>query len=100
MQTTAILPEQSLSFVQIFLNAAVASVLYTRELLKHDSVVFSDRCIADLLGASGPVTYTDFSALDTQSVHSNSQAFKILVKGRSQKADRILTLLVSVHSPA
>ena len=100
MQATLILPEQSLSFVEIFLNAALASVLYTRELLKHDSSVFSERCVADLLGLSGPVTYQDFLGLNTEAGHGKSQVFKILVKGRSQRADRILTLLVRIRLPA
>lgn len=96
MQTTAILPEQSLSFVEIFLNAAIASVLYTRELLKHDSTVFSERCVADLLSVLGPVTYHHFLDLNTQAGQTKSQVFKILLKGHSQKADKILTLLVRI----
>lgn len=98
VQTTTILPAQSLSFVEIFLNAAIASILYTRQLLKHDSAGFSDRCVADLLGWLGPVTYTDFLCLDSQAGYAKSQPFKILVKGKSQRADKILTLLVRVHS--
>jgi HORMA domain len=100
MQTVAILPEQSLSFVEIFLNAVIASVLYTRELIKHDSSVFADRCIADLLGVSGPVTYQELLDLNTQAGRSKSQAFKILLKGRSRRADKILTLLVRIRAPA
>lgn len=100
MQTGAILPQQSLSFVQIFLNAAIASVLYTRELLKHDSSVFSERCVADLLGASGPLTYEGLLELNTQPGNAKSQVFKILVKGKSEKADRIIGLLVRIGSPA
>lgn len=100
MHTSAILPEQSLSFVKIFLNAAIASVLYSRELFKHDSSVFSQRCVADLLDPSGPVTYKDFLVLNTQAGLVKSQIFKILVKGESQRADKILTLLVRIRSPA
>ena len=100
MQTTAILPEQSLSLVQIFLNAAVASILYQRELLKHDSPVFSDRCVTDLSGGSGPATYEDFLNLHTQAEDAKSQVFKILVKGHSQRADKIVTLLVRISSLA
>ena len=100
MQTTAILPEQSLSFVEIFLNAAIASVLYTRELFQHDSSVFSERCVSDLLDVSGPVSYEDFLVLTTAAGHTNSQVFKILLKGGSERADRILTLLVCIYSPA
>jgi HORMA domain len=106
IQTTAdmmyatISPQQSLSFVQIFLNAAIASVLYTRELLKHDSTAFSDRCVTDLQGESGPVTYDDLLQLSTQTANAKSQAFKILVKGQSNKADKILVLLVRIHSTA
>lgn len=94
MQTTAILPEQSLSFVQIFLHGAIASVLYTRGLLRHDHPVFSDRCVADLLGADGPVTYKEFLHLNTQAGQMKSQAFKILVKGQSVRANTVLSLLV------
>jgi HORMA domain len=106
MQTTAdvmcatILPQQSLSFVQIFLNAAIASVLYTRELLKRDSTAFSDRCVTDLQGEPGPVTYDELLQLNTQAANAKSQAFKILVKGQSDKADKILVLLVRIQSTA
>ncbi len=100
LQTTAILPEQSLSLVQIFLNAAIATLLYTRQIIKHHSGVFSQRCVGDLLGLSGPLSYKDFLDLSTQAEDIRSQAFKILIKGRSQRADQILTLLVRFRSLA
>jgi len=100
MMYATILPQQSLAFVQIFLNAAIASVLYTRELLNRDSAAFSDRCVTDLLGESGPVTYDDLLQLNTQAANAKSQPFKILVKGQSDKADKILVLLVRIHSIA
>lgn len=94
VQTTPMLREQSLSFVEIFLNAAIATVLYSRELFKHNSSVFAERCVADLLDdLYGPVTYEDFLDLRSQARQTKSQVFKILLKGKSQKADKILTLL-------
>lgn len=100
LQTSAILPEQSLSLVQIFLNAAIATLLYTRQIIKHSSGVFSQRCVGDLLGVSGPLMYKDFLDLNLQAEDIRSQAFKILIKGRSERADKILTLLVRFRSLA
>lgn len=101
VQTTPMLREQSLSFVEIFLNAAIATVLYSRELFKHNSSVFAERCVADLLDdLYGPVTYEDFLDLRSQARQTKSQVFKILLKGKSQKADKILTLLVRFHLPS
>ena len=94
IQTTAIRPEQSLALTEIFLHGAIASVLYSRELIRHGSPAYSERCVADLLDASGPVTYKSLLKPNTLTGSSNSQVFKVLVKGRSEKADRILTLLV------
>lgn len=101
IQTTPMLDEQSLSFVEIFLNAAIATVLYSRELFKHDSSVFAERCVADLLDdVCGPVTYKDFLNVKSQAGQIKSQIFKILLKGKGQKADRILSLLVRLSSPS
>ena len=101
IQTSPMLREQSLSFVEIFLNAAIATVLYSRELFKHDSSVFAERCVADLLDdVHGPVTYEDFLNVKSQAGQTKSQVFKILLKDKSQKADRILTLLVRLRSPS
>jgi hypothetical protein len=97
ISTKAMLPEQSLSLVEIFLNAAIASVLYTRQLLKHDSPVFSQRCVADLLDSPSSRSYRDFLDQSTHAGETRSQVFKILRKGRSRRADRLLTLLVCVH---
>jgi HORMA domain len=97
IQSTAILPEQSLALVEIFLNAAIASVLYTRQLLKHDSTVFAQRCVADLLDSPVPINYEDFLSLNTQAGKTRSQIFKMLLKGQSRRADRILALLVGVQ---
>jgi HORMA domain len=98
LQATAVLPEQSLALVQIFLNAAIASILYSRQILKHDSGVFSERCVADLLSVSGAATYKDFLGLETRAEEIRSQTFKVLVEGRSDRADQILTLLVRFRS--
>lgn len=98
IQATAMEPIQSVSFAEIFLNAVIASVLYTRELIKHDSPIFSDRCVADLLDRSGPVNYTKLLQLKAQGGHGNSQVFKILLHGKSQRAEKILTLLVRIYS--
>jgi HORMA domain len=100
MKNAIMLPQQSLSFMQIFLNAAIASVLYSRGLLRHNSTAFLDRCVADLLGESGPVTYDGLLQLDTQATAMKSQAFKILRNGQGDKADKILELLVRIHSIA
>ncbi len=96
MQTTAIRPEQSLSLVEIFLNGAIASVLFSRQLLKHSSPAYSTRCVADLLDASGTVTYKSLLEPNTVAgaAGNTSQIFKVLIQGRSEKADKILTLLV------
>lgn len=83
--------------VEIFLNAAIASVLYTRQLLKHDSSVFAQRCVADLLDSPGSISYEDFLSLNTQAGKTRSQSFKMLLKGKSRKADSILALLVGVQ---
>ncbi|KAF7511943.1 hypothetical protein GJ744_003176 [Endocarpon pusillum] len=93
MQTTAIRSEQSLSLVEIFLHGAIASVLYSRELIRHGSPAYAERRVADLFDASGPVTYRNLLERKIPSEHNNSQVFKVLVQGRSEKADRILTLL-------
>jgi HORMA domain len=97
VQMTAILPEQSLAMVKIFLNAAIASILYGRELLKNLSPCFLDRCVADLFRPSGPVNYKDFLSLNSQASEGTSQIFKILVKGRNEQADKVLRLLVCIQ---
>ncbi len=95
IQTIAIRPEQSLSLVEIFLHGAIASVLFSRELIRHGSPAYSTRCIADLSDASGPVTYKSLLKPNTLAgSDNNSQVFKVLIKGRSEKADKILALLV------
>lgn len=96
MQTTAIRSEQSLSLVEIFLHGAIASVLYSRELIRHGSPAYSERCVADLFDASGPVTYRNLLQPKIPTENNKSQVFKVLVEGRSEKADRILKLLVRV----
>jgi HORMA domain len=98
IQMAPISQEQSSSLVEIFLNAAIASVLYTRELFKHDCEAFEERCVADLLNVSGPMTYDDFRRLQTPSGHANSQVFKILLRSGDKRADKILDLLVCIRS--
>ena len=98
IQQAAISNEQSLALSKIFLHATIASVFYCREILKHDSDVFSDRYVADLMDNTGSINYEKFMAGKMKSQNPNSQSFKVLVKGTNEKIDKILELLVRICS--
>ena len=98
IQQAAISNEQSLALSKIFLHATIASVFYCREILKHDSGVFSDRYVADLMDNTGSINYEKFMAGKMKSQNPNSQSFKVLVKGTNEKIDKILELLVRICS--
>ena len=90
---------QSLGMVKIFLNASLGCICFARGLLPRGSQSFEDRRTDDLLssGVSLPLSYEDFLHLHKDSrTGSESQPFKILVRGRDERADSILNLVVSL----
>lgn len=90
--------EQSLCVVKIFINASIGCVCFTRALIPQLSSAFQDRYVKDLLPNTSPVTplsYDGFLAADLRKrEEEHSQQFKILVRGKDKRVDRILDLVV------
>ncbi|KAG9772225.1 hypothetical protein ABEF93_006143 [Exophiala dermatitidis] len=86
---------QSLSLVQIFLNASLACIAHTRELIPWTSPSLQTRYIDQIDPAilTGQLSvYEAFQVLDTQGVRSG-QEIRVLVHGGHRCADQILGLL-------
>jgi hypothetical protein len=90
---------QSLCLVKIFLNASLGCICFARGLIPHDSPTYSDRRIDDLVLihlTSSTASYHDFLSFKGQlSPNTESQPFKVLLRGKNKRADHILNLLVS-----
>ncbi|RMD42484.1 hypothetical protein DV735_g2669, partial [Chaetothyriales sp. CBS 134920] len=86
--------EQSLQLVMIFLNASLACICYTRELLRWNSACFRIRYIEQvrLAGIEPDRIYTTFLTTHGHSVQ-NSQEIRVLVRGASSRADHVLNML-------
>lgn len=86
----------SLALVQIFLNASLACIAHTRELIPWTSPCFRTRYIGQIgpaLANGGEDMYTSFQGLDAMDA-SHGQEIRILIRGGHSKADQILDMLV------
>ncbi len=93
----ALSPGQSLAVVDIFVNAAIACICHTRELIPWDSACFKTRYIDDLnsdFWKSGPNKYSTFCDTEPSIPSVKSQEFRILIRGEDKRADGILDLIV------
>ena len=93
----ALTPDQSLAVVDIFINAAIACICHTRELIPWDSACFKTRYIDDLnseFWKTGPNKYYTFCDTEPNIPSVKSQEFRILRRGEDKRADGILDLIV------
>ncbi len=87
--------EQSVALVQIFLNASLACICYSRELLDWRSSCFRVRRIGDIsLDCSPDEIYHAFVSLDRVE-EETSQEIRVLVRSQNHRANRILDMIVS-----
>lgn len=86
---------QSFATVQVFLNAAVACIAHTRELIPWASSCFEKRFAGQLTSCTNETEdfYKDFCAIQT-TVDDGSQEFRILKRGHDRRADNILNFIV------
>ncbi|EXJ61174.1 uncharacterized protein A1O5_11966 [Cladophialophora psammophila CBS 110553] len=87
---------ESLAVVQIFLNASLACIAHTRELIPWTSPCFRTRHVDQLALEDHPRTggslYSAFQALASQTA-AEGQEIKILVRGGHRHADQMLDML-------
>src|SRR5271156_472729 len=86
---------QSLALVEIFVNASLACICYSRELLPYHSRCFQSRFMSDLKSwKSANSDYLAFRDLDAHLQPGVSQEFKFLVRSENECSNQILGLLV------
>jgi hypothetical protein len=88
---------QSLAFVKIFLNASIACICHTRELLDWQSACFKTRHI-DQLQIEDEDAYVSFRESEPKSP-GNSQEVRVLIRGENNQADQLLDMIVSGSVP-
>ena len=94
-------PAQSLTVVEVFINAALACICHTRGLIPWDSACFRKRYIDDLQSDFWKTDSNGYSAFcDREPVDSagESQEFRILKRGEDRRADRVLNMIVGSRS--
>lgn len=91
--------QKSVALVEIFLNATIACICYSRELLDWQSPCFKKRCVDDIrLNCSANEVYNDFINLDRR-IQTNSQEIRVLVRSQNHHANRIMDMLVRIPTP-
>ncbi|OAP54663.1 hypothetical protein AYL99_11111 [Fonsecaea erecta] len=87
---------ESLAVVQIFLNASLACIAHTRELIPWTSPCFRKGYIGQITleddPSAGGSLYSAFQAL-TPEIAGEGQEIKLLVRGGHRRADQILDML-------
>ena len=89
----------SLALVQIFLNASLACIAHTRELIPWTSPCFRTRYIDQIwpaLDTEEEDLYKAFQGLDATDT-SHGQEIRILIRGGHSKADQLLDMLVAIQ---
>ncbi|KIV83182.1 hypothetical protein PV11_05232 [Exophiala sideris] len=84
----------SLALVQIFLNASLACIAHTRELIPWTSPCFRTRYIGQMqpaLATEQKNLYTAFQGLEPDA--TNGQEIRIFIRGGHSKADQLLDML-------
>lgn len=92
--------EKSLALVQIFINASLACIAHTRELIPWTSPCFRVRYIEQInavVDADEVDLYAAFKALEGKSTDSG-QEIRFLVRGGHTRADQMLEMLVRTRS--
>lgn len=86
-------PKQSLAMVKIFINASIACICHTRQLLDWQSDCFRKRFIDDaaLDGKPDEIYYT-FCHVDSRS-SKPSQEVRVLVQSNDKRANCILDMM-------
>jgi HORMA domain len=88
-------PAESLALVKIFLNASMACIFHTRELLNWSSNCFRTRFVDDItLRQKSDRIYPTFCHNDSESTKL-SQEVRVLVRSDNKSANSILEMLVS-----
>ena len=89
---------ESLALVQIFLNASLACIAHSRELIPWTSPCFRTRHIDQINLEDQRAEQSLYSAFQdcTSEQVEGGQEIKILVRGRHRRADQMLDMLVSV----
>lgn len=86
--------EQSLALVKIFVNASLACICHTRELLDWSSDCFRKRFIDDVsLDHEPGEIYNAFCSLESPSTKP-SQEVRVLVQSGSSRANGVLDMIV------
>lgn len=91
---------ESLALVQIFLNASLACIAHTRELIPWTSQCFRTKYIDQINlkdQLTGETFYSSFLASD---VITEGQEIKVLVRKAHRHADQILNMLVGMNTQA
>lgn len=97
LSTEFLSPTESLAVVEIFINAALACICHSRQLIKWDSKSFRKRYIDDLRSdfwKDHVCKYSAFCDTEPSMPSGISQEFRILVRGETGRADSILDLIV------
>lgn len=84
--------DQSLALVKIFLNASVACICHTRELIDWEADCFRKRYV-DQISLNTDNMYESFCNVDP-SVVGSSQEIRVLVRGCDDKSDALLDMIV------
>ena len=96
----------NLGFTQIFLNASIACIIYTRRLISRQSKCFLARNVAQLRVPEGSNHPKDASEVHAcfcsehwvpRADHNDSQEFKVMQLGLHRCADSILDILVGLE---
>ncbi|OAG41271.1 hypothetical protein AYO21_04434 [Fonsecaea monophora] len=93
---------ESLAVVQIFLNASLACIAHTRELIPWTSSCFRTRYVNQITlesdSSAGESLYSAFQSLAPESA-GEGQEVKLLVRGGNRCADQMLDMLVNPEHP-
>lgn len=89
--------DQSLELVKIFLNASLACICHTRELINWQSECFRTRYI-DQVSLNVEDIYHSFCGPESASP-GKSQEVRVLIRGGSRRADAILDMVVRMTNP-
>jgi hypothetical protein len=94
-QDVELSPDQSVALVKIFINASMACIFHTRELLDWSSSCFRTRFVDDIMLQQKPDRiYSTFCHDDSESTKP-SQEVRVLVHSNNKSANGILEMIVS-----
>ncbi|KPI40881.1 Meiosis-specific protein hop1 [Cyphellophora attinorum] len=91
MDIAVLSKDQSLALVKIFLNASLACICHTRELINWESACFRKRYV-DHISLKGDSVYESFCSSDPPSPGS-SQEIRVLARGHDHRANALLNMI-------